>query len=388
MIHYDYILAGGGGAGLSLAYHLNYSILKDKKILIIDKDEKIKNDRTWCFWTDQPSIFDSLVHKEWERIEITGYESQYIYPLENFKYKMLRGIDFYQETLKKLNLNPNITFLKTNILQITEEKELAKVQTEQGIFSAVWVFDSRFNPKIFSPFHPKYHYLLQHFKGWQIRTTVPCFDTSKITMFDFRIKQDDGVHFFYVLPLENNLALVEYTVFSKKLLENNEYEIVLEKYIKEKLKIKDFEIEEYEQGVIPMTDYNFNRQEGKRIMNIGTKGGQARGSTGYAFLNIQRDSEAITQSLIKHGTPFYKTKTSARFRIFDALILNIMHRKGEIIADIFIQLFQKNPIERVLRFLDNKTSLLEDFKIMYSVPAMPFLKSIWNIFLTGKIRKS
>ncbi len=47
----DYIIAGGGMAGLSLAYYLNESrSLRDKKVLIIDRDAKTANDHTWCFW--------------------------------------------------------------------------------------------------------------------------------------------------------------------------------------------------------------------------------------------------------------------------------------------------------------------------------------------------
>jgi lycopene beta-cyclase len=29
----------------------------DKRILLIDKEEKNKNDRTWCFWETQPGFF-------------------------------------------------------------------------------------------------------------------------------------------------------------------------------------------------------------------------------------------------------------------------------------------------------------------------------------------
>jgi lycopene beta-cyclase len=50
MPDYDFILSGGGLAGLSLAYHLINSPLRDRSILIVDKDAKQQNDRTWCFW--------------------------------------------------------------------------------------------------------------------------------------------------------------------------------------------------------------------------------------------------------------------------------------------------------------------------------------------------
>jgi len=44
---YDHIIAGGGLAGLSLAYKLSLEeAYKDKRILVIDKDKKQSNDRT------------------------------------------------------------------------------------------------------------------------------------------------------------------------------------------------------------------------------------------------------------------------------------------------------------------------------------------------------
>ncbi len=46
MEHFDFILAGGGAAGLGLAYYMVNSPLKDHSILIIDKEAKNKNDRT------------------------------------------------------------------------------------------------------------------------------------------------------------------------------------------------------------------------------------------------------------------------------------------------------------------------------------------------------
>jgi lycopene beta-cyclase len=65
---YDFIIAGGGAAGLSLAYHLMRSPLRDRSILIVDKDAKDHNDRTFCFWTDRPSLFDDLVYRSWSQL--------------------------------------------------------------------------------------------------------------------------------------------------------------------------------------------------------------------------------------------------------------------------------------------------------------------------------
>ena len=54
------------------------------------------------------------------------------------------------------------------------------------------------------------------------------------------------------LPLSENHALVEYTLFSEALLAREEYEAGIIDYLKAQ-GIHDFEIEEKEEGNIPMS---------------------------------------------------------------------------------------------------------------------------------------
>ena len=70
--HYDYILAGGGLAGLSLACHLVNSPLRDRSILIVHPDTKERNDRTWSYWTRQPGLFDGAVTHAWDSLRFVG----------------------------------------------------------------------------------------------------------------------------------------------------------------------------------------------------------------------------------------------------------------------------------------------------------------------------
>ena len=53
---------------------------------------------------------------------------------------------------------------------------------------------------------------------------------------DFDIPQEKETRFLYVLPIKTNYALVEYTLFSENLLENESYE----KGIKRILKVKEY----------------------------------------------------------------------------------------------------------------------------------------------------
>jgi Lycopene cyclase protein. len=53
---------------------------------------------------------------------------------------------------------------------------------------------------------------------------------------DFRVAQDAGTTFVYVMPFTPTRALVEYTLFTEKLLEPSAYDQGLETYTREFLK--------------------------------------------------------------------------------------------------------------------------------------------------------
>jgi lycopene beta-cyclase len=53
----------------------------------------------------------------------------------------------------------------------------------------------------------------------------------------------------------------------------------------------------------------------------------------------------------------------------------VLHHKKLNGNQIFSAIFKSNQPETVLRFLDNESSLLDDLKIMSSVPTRIFLKA-------------
>lgn len=99
----DIIIAGGGAAGLSLACRLADSVeLKDKNIIIIDKDSKSTNDRTWCFWEKDESYFESIIFHKWQNLRIDGDGEILTRNIKPYSYKMLRAQDFYQFAKDKI----------------------------------------------------------------------------------------------------------------------------------------------------------------------------------------------------------------------------------------------------------------------------------------------
>jgi lycopene beta-cyclase len=383
---YDYIIAGGGCAGLSLAYALAHSPLQDRRVLIVDREAKAKNDRTWSYWTDHANQFDHIVLKNWQKITFIGDDYHHVSQLEQYRYQTIRGEDFYREIKEKIASKPNFSWLFGEVAQVADQGDTALVEVNGQQFTAHYVFDSLYRPEQYGPHAADYHFTLQHFKGYVVRTPQPAFDPETITMFDFRTEQKDGAFFFYVLPFTADTALVEYTGFSKGLLPLDEYDAELRAYLRDTLQLTDYEIIEEEFGAIPMTDYAFPAREG-RVVKIGVQGGQSKPSTGYAFYRIQQQVAALVKSLAETGAPFAVPRPKPQFRAYDSLLLNILHRDGEQIKPIFTQMFARNPIERILRFLNEDSSLYEDLCIITSVPPKPFLQAIRNVFLSPRLIK-
>jgi lycopene beta-cyclase len=191
---------------------------------------------------------------------------------------------------------------------------------------------------------------------------------------DFRVSQNHGSTFVYVLPLNKQEALIEYTLFSEKVLGTKEYDIALKDYIKNVLKLNEYEIKKEEFGIIPMTDFTFRRREGN-IMNIGTAGGDTRGSTGYTFNYIQKTVTNILASYKAQSNPFFSKKTIPKIhQWFDSTILQVLKKRQYLGDEIFTDIFKQVDADIVLKFLDGETTLIENLKIMNSVKAHHFIK--------------
>jgi lycopene beta-cyclase len=380
---YDYVLVGGGAAGLSLAYHLAQEpSLAAKRVLLIEPEAKDQNDRTWSFWADEPTLFDGLAIGEWTKIAFRSPTFEQVLGLGEYRYRTIRGLDFYQFVHQALAARPaQFTMLRGRVVALQNTTTGVQVLTEAGQeFTASYAFDSR--PPAIEPQPAKYRYLLQHFVGWEIETTRDVFNPAVVEFMDFRGEQHHEARFMYVLPFSQRRALVEYTLFSAQMLAREEYEANLLDYLKNNLGLAsaDYRITAHEVGAIPMTDHPLPARVGAHIINLGTRAGRAKPSTGYAFRRIQAQSARLAAALAATGQPPAEpTGDRWQFRLFDTLLLDIMQRRGEVTRDLFAQLFARNPVARILSFLDEKTSWVDNLRIMNSVEAGPFMRSIGHV---------
>jgi lycopene beta-cyclase len=379
---YDYIIIGAGAAGFLLADALGKdAFFKEKSILLLDKDAKQTNDRTWCFWEKNEGDFDDILFKKWHTIFFAGKKLRQEYAIAPYSYKMIKGEDFYSNYLKKIAQYKNITFLQEEVITLEKTTDHQLVKTPNNTYKAAKVFNSIYDYK--EPLlQKKYPVLQQHFIGWFVKTDQSVFNEKTATFMDFSIAQKGNTRFMYILPFSKTEALVEYTLFSEKLLEKTEYEDAIKKYLEEDLGIKNYEITETEKGSIPMTCFNFAQKNTDSLLFIGTAGGWTKASTGYTFMSTSKKVKKLVTHL-KSEKPLNTFNKKDKFWFYDLLLLDVLYANNALGQSIFELLFKKRSPQLIFKFLDEETSFLEDFKFISSPPPWPFMKALLNRIKSG-----
>ena len=355
MKEFDYVIIGGGCAGLSLAYEIEINgKLKDKTLAIVEPRKEYKRDKTWSFWKVFNHNFDDCVIKSWKNFTINSSESTYELSNKDFPYQSIDSGKFYEKINSKLSKNPNISFFK-NLNDINSKNSI--------------IFNSVFGGE------PDKSELWQHFQGVEIETPKNIFDDEILNLMDFNCDQRNDVHFFYTLPLRKNKALIETTWLSN--LEDQslmDYDLQLENYIKNNLGIKNYKINFTEKGAIPLFYPSFKNDD--KTINIGSAGGMTRLSTGYTFLNIQEHSKYIVKNInkIKKIKNFNLGK---KYQFLDKVFLRVLEKHPEKMPGIFFNMF-KTSSNTVIKFLSNKSNVYEDINIISRMPKLVFIKALFN----------
>ena len=389
--HFNYIFTGTGLSTLMTVYKMVLSgKLNDKSILLLDESQKKINDRTWCFWTEKETMWNSIISKKWDSALFANEDFKRDLELKPYQYNQIRGIDFYDFVFETISKQENITFLNEKVTDINELETHVFVGSEENRYSCDYLFNSIYTKGLVQS-QTKYPVLQQHFVGWFVKSENEIFNPEQATFMDFSVEQKGNTRFMYVLPTSKTEALVEYTLFSENLLLKEEYEKEIQFYLK-KLGADKFEIVEKEQGSIPMTCYPFWKKNTKRVLNIGTAGGWTKASTGFTFKNSDKKSSQLVEFL--HSSTSLRMTTESlkmssfhnksRFWFYDLLLLDILYRHNELGSPIFSSLFKKGNPALVFRFLDEETSLMQDVKVILKCPKIPFIKALFRVIFLSK----
>ena len=354
MKEFDYIIVGGGCAGLSLAYELEiHEKFKNKTLAIVEPRDEYKRDKTWSFWKVFPHNFEDCVIKSWKSFSINSPNKTKYIDCGETPYQTIDSEQFYKKIIKKLNKNKNITFVKSlNEINKSESIVFNSVNELVGEESNLW----------------------QHFCGVEVETEKDFFDDQIFNLMDFACDQRNRVHFFYTLPFTKKKALVETTWISE--FSNNklkDYDDQIDDYLANHLNIRNCKINYKETGAIPL----FRNKEIKKFkeIRIGSAGGMTRLSTGYTFLNIQEQSKYIKDNFEKiDNTKLFKIKK--KYEFLDEIFLKVLKNNSSQMGQIFYNLFNSSP-SAAINFLSNKSNLKEDLKIILQMPKLIFLKQLF-----------
>jgi lycopene beta-cyclase len=364
---WDAVIAGGGASGLSLACHLGAGCWRERRVLVVDDGSRPLEGRAWAFWSAEPGLLDAAVDRSFDRFRVCAPGRAVHVPLDRYRYRVVSGAGLQRAVNGVLAPAPGYRLARGHVEAIEQNPDGAVVHIDGRLVEADWVFDSVTAPSALDAT------AWLTFSGWEVETQQDAFDPGTPTLMDFRTDQDGEIRFVYVLPSGPRRALVEHTRFGAGAPVD-----------------ADGPLHDYLTGVTRVGAYRVLRREGGRlplgppvprpavghVVPIGVPGGMLKASTGYAYARIQRDSAAIARSLLTAGHPFAPTGGHRRHAVLDAVLLDVLAAEPHRLQQAFLQLFARNPGDRVFRFLDEDTSISQEAILVATLPPTPFLRAM------------
>lgn len=370
---YDIVIIGAGCAGLSLAYRL---INTSYKICIIE-NKSITNRirKTWSYWNTYSHPFKHLEKYTNSKLSIHHKCSTTILDCSEHNYSSIDSYDFDNYILRKIDECPNIEIMfDTQIKEVVPAGTQYNINLDRETICAKYVFDSRPNHQTIQ--------MKQTFKGLFVKFDRPIEDFTSQLM-DFSEKNE--FHFFYCLPMGDNTYLFESTYYTGLKKDKNNMTDEIHNYINKKYSVK-YSVVREEYGEIPLsTNVKINKKS-SNYLNIGIPSGSTRASTGYTFLNIQKQADEYVKKL--NGQTYIEYPSTLKNKILrkmDNVLLQIIKCQPIDSKYILYKMFECNDSNRVIRFLSEKPSLLDIIIIIWNMPKLIFIKYAFKSFTTKNI---
>ena len=375
---YDYIFCGtGASASLLLLEMHNAGLLKDARVLLIDREKKNRWDKTFCFWShaDEPISreLNAIVSHTWDTVILPNKQET---PLAPLRYNHVSSLDLYRE-IDRLRDLYGWDQMIAPIDTLASDEAGPYLKLNDQTLRAKYIFDSR--PPLHAELQPGETHIHQSFVGWMIETPAEMNRHHAFRFMDFDVEQSGYTQFVYVLPFSPTRALVEVTRFGADILQESDAAVLLENYIAHNFGA--YTKTGVEHGCIPMSNGRIRSESIPGVVRLGAGNYSIKPSTGYAFKNMFYQSKVITAMLLKGESPVTLNKTHSqafqgRFSFYDGLLLDILKKKPQQGKPIFTALFENIGFQRVLDFLDEKTSVRQDVSIFSKLPWLPFLAAL------------
>ena len=373
MKDYDIVIVGAGCSGLSLAFRLinsSYSVC-----LIENKPITNRIRKTWSYWDTYEHPFKHLDKYTNKKLSVHNNNSTSILDCSEHNYSSIDSYDFDKYVLNNINECANVEIMfDTEIKEIITTHEHYDINLNKGSINAKYIFDSRPNSQAIE--------MKQIFKGLFIRfdKEIKNFNTQ---LMDFTEKNE--FHFFYCLPMGDDTYLFESTYYTSLRKDKNEMADEVHEYIKKRYG-DEYSIIREEYGEIPLTTNVKINKRNSNYLYIGIPSGSTRASTGYTFLNIQKQADEYIKKLDGNTyIEFPGTFKSRVLRKMDNVLLQIIKDHPITSKNILYRMFECNDSKRVIRFLSDIPTLVDILIIIWNMPKLIFIKYAIKSFTTRSI---
>ena len=372
MKKYDIAIIGAGCSGLSLAYRLLNTNLN---ICILESGNRENRTRkTWSYWNVYNHPFTKFEINSLDDINCVNNSNCVEIDCTKYNYKSIDSTLFDDFIFDKIDSSENIDiYFASPVNHLTIENKYVQIKSNDKRIYAKEVYDSR-------PDHIDAS-MYQVFLGYFIKPASPDSNVMPKLM-DFT--QDDEFSFHYVIPFDDNSCLVEYTFFTDIIKKPDELKINLDSYIKDTIGQYDLIRSEY--GVIPMSPKLPQNDSLDNVHKIGIRSGATRASTGYTFLNIQKQSDFLVKKIrgIKSTNPLLTIKSKA-LRKMDGILLDIIKNEPKKAKNIIYRMFSSNNHQTIIRFLSDIPSIFDILRIIVNMPKIIFIKYAIKSLINRKI---
>ncbi|KKO50680.1 lycopene cyclase [Arsukibacterium sp. MJ3] len=218
----------------------------------------------------------------------------------------------------------------------------------------------------------------QVFSGLEVACAKHGFDTSTAILMDF---QGGYRHpcFIYLLPLDQDHFLVEWTAFQADKATPADYSADVKAWL-QRQNVENFHVTRAESGSLPMMRLSKNTNSG-RVLNAGVGAGWMRAATGYHFVSCQRGCAALARQILAANASDNWQLHSPQVRTrwldwMDMVFLRALKRHPEQAPQWFVRLFAGTTAAQMSRFMNDKPYLGDAWAVASALPPAPFIRAV------------
>jgi lycopene beta-cyclase len=374
----DIAILGGGMSGLALACQLDQRNAQGgqpiRNGLVLEPRETYRRDKTWCFWRQQPGLFDNAISHSWSRWEVRSAGRRWVSSCAQIPYVRVDSGRYYALAAERLARSDTVSLsLNARAEGVLRDDDGLNVRSSAGNVRAHRVVDTR--PQAITQ-----GTLLQHFYGWEVETDKDVFDPTTVTLMDFSAAVTNGVHFFYVLPFSARSALIETTHFSLDLSTQEQYEAELGHYLRHRYGLSHWHTSRIEQGVLPMAKSYAQSTTGGDvdIAALGLHADTIKPSTGYCFPHAQDQAQRLVDWLLTPlGTKPPRPRGIVARWLDDVFVSFLEHQAGRA-PEVFFNLFKRVPPKSLVHFLSDRATFADYLRVIRAMPKAVMLREAFR----------